>query len=105
MVSKTQDFVDRMEELRAENRCLRLENGCLRAKLEDWELGVAAVMGERCDDERHCTCVPVLRREIKRLRKRFEAAEEALRTMGRRLGGKVLYEYHEDEDDNPRDGS
>jgi hypothetical protein len=44
----------------------------LLADLEDWERASKKVMSEQCPpDERHCTCVPFLR-------KRLEAAEKAL---------------------------
>jgi len=40
----------------------------LQGELEDINDSHKAVMGERCDDEMHCTCVPALRAEIERLR-------------------------------------
>jgi len=44
----------------------------LLADLEDWERASKKVMSEQCPpDERHCTCVPFIR-------KRLEAAEKAL---------------------------
>jgi len=45
------------------------ENQKLRERLNDWEDTVKAVMSEECDsDEKHCTCVPILREQIKKLR-------------------------------------
>jgi hypothetical protein len=38
----------------------------LKGNLNDIEDAHRAVMEEPCDDEKHCTCVPVLRREIER---------------------------------------
>lgn len=41
----------------------------LRAEVEDYKRAHETVMNERCaPDEMHCTCVPVLRREIEALR-------------------------------------
>jgi len=41
----------------------------LELEVEDWRNDQKRVMEERCgDDRRHCTCVPGLRREIKKLR-------------------------------------
>jgi len=38
--------------------------------LEDWENTYTSVMNSSCEDEKHCTCVPFLRREIERLKVR-----------------------------------
>ena len=48
----------------------------LLADLEDWERASKKVMSEQCPpDERHCTCVPFIR-------KRLEAAEKILAKHG-----------------------
>jgi len=47
----------------------------LLADLEDWERASKKVMSEQCPpDERHCTCVPFIR-------KRLETAEKACRML------------------------
>lgn len=51
---------------------LKEQNNDLRFKLNDWQDASAKVMSEQCPpDERHCTCVPFLRREIAELRRRL----------------------------------
>lgn len=40
------------------------------AELQAYRDDRAAVMAERCGDERHCTCVPALRAELERVRER-----------------------------------
>lgn len=50
-------------------KALQDENEEQRTKLADIDEYHRRVMAERCvDDERHCTCVPVFRAEVKRLR-------------------------------------
>lgn len=40
----------------------------LRAQLADWENGAKGAMDESCDlNAKHCTCVPLLRAQIKKL--------------------------------------
>ncbi len=56
---------------------LEAENETLRQLVEDWRAYYAAALKEPCDDERHCTCVPGLRREIDRLRRIVAAVKEA----------------------------
>ena len=49
---------------------LKTEKTILKDKLEDWEDSVKAVIEEECketDDRKHCSCVPILRAEVKRL--------------------------------------
>jgi hypothetical protein len=54
---------DELERLEAENQRLREE---IQSR-DEWH---RAVMDEECpDDEKHCTCVPLLRDEIRQLRK------------------------------------
>jgi hypothetical protein len=51
----------------------------LTARLEDWERAAKVVMDEDCaPDEKHCTCVPFLRRQIASLTSRFDEAERQL---------------------------
>ncbi|MHC4264348.1 MAG: hypothetical protein ACYSUK_00225 [Planctomycetota bacterium] len=55
--------------LQAEIERLQADNEHLRTKLDDIKNATKASMDETCDlSERHCTCVPLLRREIKHLR-------------------------------------
>ena len=54
------------------------ENERLREQLADITNATTAAMGERCDcGERHCTCVPLLREEVKRLTAELAAIREA----------------------------
>lgn len=54
--------------LREQRSALEMERDELKERLADWENDVKAAMDERCDlYEKHCTCVPALRREVKRL--------------------------------------
>lgn len=45
----------------------RQELADLRSELADWRDGAKQAAGEVCGDEKHCTCVPALRAELKRL--------------------------------------
>ncbi|NBP83133.1 hypothetical protein EBU60_04655 [bacterium] len=48
---------------------LRDEVERLRERVQDYEDDARTVLAERCaPDERHCSCVPHLRREVERLR-------------------------------------
>ncbi len=45
---------------------LTKENENLKFKLSDWQDTQKSVMSETCpSDEKHCTCVPMLKKEIK----------------------------------------
>jgi len=46
---------------------LRAELTALRERVKDYEEDRRTIMSERCGDEVHCTCVPPLRAEVKRL--------------------------------------
>lgn len=48
----------------------------LRRQLADWQDASKKVMSEKCPpDERHCTCVPYLRKEIDSLKQQLAAAQ------------------------------
>jgi phage host-nuclease inhibitor protein Gam len=69
----TLQLCDEVERLQLENNRLHTECGHLQADLAelhaDIENAVAHAMDERHDgDTRHCTCVPMLRGEVERLR-------------------------------------
>ena len=54
----------------------------LRAYKEDVENATFGAMDERCDcDERHCTCVPLLRAKVKRLREENDYLQSDVRMM------------------------
>ena len=60
--------------LRAERDTLRAENARLTARITDYEDDHRAVVAEKCaPDERHCSCVPHLRNEVRRLTAEVEA--------------------------------
>ena len=51
----------------------RAEVAALRARIADYEVDHRAVVAGLCaSDERHCSCVPHLRREVERLRSENE---------------------------------
>jgi hypothetical protein len=64
----------------------------LRTRLEEWDDYCRAVMDEKCMlDQRHCTCVPALR-------KRLEAEERERKTyydMGYKDGMEEAERYHD----------
>ena len=75
----------------------------LREWKTDVEDSIKAAMDETCDaNERHCTCVPLLRREVKRLQKaenyqlrgKLHDANKALQTVRSALSG-ALPRLHE----------
>ena len=48
-------------------------------EVEDWREGTRRVMAEECaPDEKHCTCVPTLRKEIERLKAEIEDLKASL---------------------------
>lgn len=56
---------------------IKAENEQLKEELADIEDATKGAMDEKCDlDERHCTCVPLLRAEVKQLRAIVEPLEE-----------------------------
>ena len=73
---------------------LRAENAKLRAELDDWRATQREALGEMCGDEQHCSCVPMLRREIKRLREAMREAFDWLQnaTIGRGEYNHKIYE-------------
>jgi hypothetical protein len=48
----------------------------LREELADWREAAETAAGETCGDEKHCTCVPLLRMEIERLRAVIAGGED-----------------------------
>ena len=56
---------------------LRDEVERLRERVQDYEDDARTVLAERCaPDERHCSCVPHLRREVERLRAEVEQLQQ-----------------------------
>lgn len=61
---------DRVAELERELAEVTAERDALKAEIEDIKNATLAAMDESCDcNERHCSCVPLLRAEVKRLTK------------------------------------
>jgi hypothetical protein len=61
--------IDGYYTMRKEVKALREENERLKEELADIQETYQKVMSEKCPgDEIHCTCVPVLREEIKQLK-------------------------------------
>jgi len=55
---------------------LATELTALRERVKDYEDTQRTIMSERCGDEVHCTCVPPLRAEVKRLTVELAALRE-----------------------------
>ena len=67
-------------------RILVREIETLKAQLNDWESGVKSALDEKCNlEEKHCTCVPALRMEIKKLEKEIKQMAPKLRETERLL--------------------
>ena len=59
----------------------------LRGELADRDAWHWAVMDENCSqDEKHCACVPLLRKEVERLRNVMDADDRRLQEAGVRVG-------------------
>lgn len=59
-----------MDRARHDATVLTVDNARLRTELDDRDEAHRRVMAEQCaPDERHCTCVPALRAEVRRLQK------------------------------------
>jgi len=76
-----------IEEAEKRIRALRAERDALEARLDEIAEQQRIIMAEPCDaSQRHCTCVPVLRREVERLRAALETLKTGTRTQGRSSG-------------------
>jgi chromosome segregation ATPase len=65
----------------------KAEANKLRIRLADWQDTHNQIMEEKCaGDEKHCTCVPSLRVEIKRLTAEIEELEEEIDNLGDEVG-------------------
>lgn len=63
-------------EFRAEIRAKDSEIERLTAQLDDYKNALVGAMDEKCSlTEEHCTCVPLLRTEIKRLQQQLESSQ------------------------------
>lgn len=96
VLAKRQEATEYLASLRAENDALRRDRDDwkfrhneimlpqldrhgvtmdkLRAELEEWE-NAKKFVADGCQDEVHCGCVPILKRENERLTKAVEEAE------------------------------
>jgi chromosome segregation ATPase len=76
----------RIDKLEAEITTLRKENEALQEQLDDWQNSHSKVINEQCaGDEKHCTCVPSLRKEVTRLQEKVKELEEKFDTRGAML--------------------
>jgi predicted nuclease with TOPRIM domain len=67
-------------DLENENTKLRAENAELKGRISDFEDDFRRVVNEDCaPDEKHCSCVPHLRRENAELKAELEQARKCLR--------------------------
>ena len=68
-----QQVFDEMAALEPEIASVTKERDALKDRLDDIHDAAMAAMDERCDmSERHCSCVPLLRAECKRLREALQ---------------------------------
>ena len=75
-------LVDEIKRLQVENEQLQVENEQLRAYKADIENATTGAMDESCDaNERHCTCVPLLRAEINRLQEQHTIASQTVESL------------------------
>lgn len=74
----------RIQRLVEGNKKLKEDNEHLKDYKEDIENAVKMSLDEKCTaDEKHCTCVPLLRLEVQRLTKQLEQANKAVEAMGK----------------------
>lgn len=60
--------MDTLPEWLTERTCLLNDIDALKARVADWEEERARILAEECaPDEKHCTCVPVLRARVAEL--------------------------------------
>ena len=79
MTTDTTDLRAKLEALQRDLAARDATIAEMRERVKDYEDDYAAVVDEPCaPDEKHCTCVPILRRRIKELTaaeaKRFDLA-------------------------------
>jgi hypothetical protein len=61
--------------------CLRCQLFSIQVELADWTAQVKSVMEEPCGDEKHCTCVPLLRRALAEAKAQGDEAREVCKAL------------------------
>ena len=74
-------------------QCLNDELTRLREELEDLQESAKRAAGEMCGDEKHCSCVPLLRRELAAAQERAEIAEAAVSVYRDFLNTELHWEW------------
>jgi predicted RNase H-like nuclease (RuvC/YqgF family) len=74
------ELFDEIERLEKENFKLKEANEDVQSRLDDYRQDYATVVNDQCPtDERHCGCVPILRRENRILSEDLENAKDELK--------------------------
>ena len=60
---------------------LEAENEKLQSELQDWRDCAKHAAGEMCGDEKHCTCVPLLRKTIKDMKEWRDPVKDPIKIL------------------------
>lgn len=75
--SSISELFDEIGRLEKENKKLKEVNEDLKSRLDDYRQDYAKVVNDLCPtDERHCGCVPILRRENRLISEELAAAKD-----------------------------
>jgi predicted RNase H-like nuclease (RuvC/YqgF family) len=78
--SSINELFDEIERLEKENFRLKEANEDVQSRLDDYRQDYATVVNDQCPtDERHCGCVPILRRENRILSEDLANAKDELK--------------------------
>jgi hypothetical protein len=78
--SSINELFDEIERLEKENFKLKEANEDVQSRLDDYRQDYATVVNDQCPtDERHCGCVPILRRENRLISEELANAKDELR--------------------------
>lgn len=78
--SSINELFDEIERLEKENFKLKEANEDVQSRLDDYRQDYATVVNDQCPtDERHCGCVPILRRENRILSEDLANAKDELK--------------------------
>lgn len=78
--SSINELFDEIERLEKENFKLKEANEDVQSRLDDYRQDYATVVNDQCPtDERHCGCVPILRRENRLISEELADAKDELK--------------------------
>ena len=78
--SSINELFDEIERLEKENFRLKEANEDVQSRLDDYRQDYATVVNDQCPtDERHCGCVPILRRENRLISEELANAKDELK--------------------------